>query len=223
MWNEVGIHGKRLDDSRYVHVAAELGKLALSLLLALRDVYRERAALLAPRHNLPSPDLYNHPDDFYSKDLCAPEDPFSQPEIRIDSVSPEPGAFPNNGAFPNFNNNLRRRSSTFMPKHDTLTVTMADGGSKFPMSSLHAFQFPRAPLSPIFSEKGTPMIDGSASPDIVNMLSDPVLWTRRRRLGLRAMLWEDIFGSDWWKMAIPAVLFAVQNNLMCVMKVSDLT
>ena len=99
---------------------------------------------------------------------------------------------------------------------DTLSVQM-DGGKggstkKFPENStLNAFQWPRVALSPVLQEK-----DGSlpGSPEMVKLLTDPVLWTRRRRMGLRAMLWEDIFGSDWWKMGIPAVLFAVQNNLM---------
>lgn len=29
---------------------------------------------------------------------------------------------------------------------------------------------------------------------------------------------QEVFGGDWLKMAVPAVLFAVQNNLMCVLR-----
>ncbi|KPV77036.1 uncharacterized protein RHOBADRAFT_34497, partial [Rhodotorula graminis WP1] len=35
-------------------------------------------------------------------------------------------------------------------------------------------------------------------------------------MGVVRMLWEDVFGGDWWKMAVPAVLFALQNNLIYV-------
>lgn len=184
----------------------EVGKLVLSLLLALRDAWKERATLHAPRHTLPSPELYAAADEVHSKDLYA-DDPFdTKPTLTVNGQVP--GSFPSS-------NNLRRRSSA-IATHDTLSVQM-DGGKggrtkKFPENAtLSAFQWPRVALSPVLQEK-----DGSTpgSPEMVKLLTDPVLWTRRRRMGLRAMLWEDIFGSDWWKMGIPAVLFAVQNNLM---------
>ncbi|KDE08718.1 hypothetical protein MVLG_01173 [Microbotryum lychnidis-dioicae p1A1 Lamole] len=169
----------------------ELGKLLLSLLLALRDVWKEREALLAPRHPLPSPELYS-----------------SGYENGKDKYSLPPDAAPPESR----RHTLRRRSSAIsldlrIEHHEK--VRRMSG-----KSALAAFQWPRTMLFPVPDMKDSPLLCGS--PEIVKRLNDPTLWTRRRRLGLRAMLWEDIFGSDWWKMGIPAVLFAVQNNLIYV-------
>jgi hypothetical protein len=51
-------------------------------------------------------------------------------------------------------------------------------------------------------------------PLVRKILDDPQMWVRRRRMGVIKMMAEDIFGSDWWKMCVPAILFALQNNLM---------
>ncbi|KAK4050569.1 hypothetical protein OIO90_005036 [Microbotryomycetes sp. JL221] len=155
-------------------------------------------------------------DEILRKDLYS-DDPYNSapPTIEINSA-PEPTALAHSrGMSRNF---LRRRSSAQV--QDSLNVTLDFANNKlaprkFPeTSSLHAFQWPRPQLSPILSEKCTP--ENSPNPEMVQRLSDPQLWTRRRRLGLPAMLWEDVFGSDWYKMAVPAVLFAVQNNLIYV-------
>lgn len=42
----------------------------------------------------------------------------------------------------------------------------------------------------------------------------PAYWVRRAELGVAFLLVEDIFSGDWWVMAIPAVLYAVQNNVL---------
>ncbi|KAK4052095.1 hypothetical protein OIV83_002389 [Microbotryomycetes sp. JL201] len=193
----------------------ELGKLVLSVLLALRDASKERAALHKPRHTLPSPELYAMGDEILRKDLYS-DDPYNSapPTIEIDRA-PEPTSASHARGLSR--NQLRRRSSA-QAHMDTLNVTLDVINNKlaprkFPeYSSLHAFQWPRPQLSPIISEKCTP--ENSPNLEVVQRLSDPELWIRRRRLGLPAMLWEDVFGSDWYKMAVPAVLFAVQNNLI---------
>ncbi|GAA5979075.1 hypothetical protein JCM10908_002796 [Rhodotorula pacifica] len=41
-------------------------------------------------------------------------------------------------------------------------------------------------------------------------------WAHRAQLGVVSTLMEDIFSGDWWMLAIPAVLYAVQNNLLYV-------
>ncbi|GAA5902970.1 hypothetical protein JCM6882_009659 [Rhodosporidiobolus microsporus] len=187
----------------------ELGKLVLSLLLALRDTLKERATLLAPRHNLPSPELYASGEAVSDKDLWRddPYDTESKPDDPLLSKQ----------------NRLRRRSS--IARNPSFAVTLdsdAPGspGARFPeASSLATFQWPHKPISPIIHEKlGKVSPEGSPSPDpkVLKMLDDPVLWLRRRRMGVVRMLWEDIFGGDWWKMAVPAVLFALQNNLIYV-------
>ncbi|SGY68302.1 BQ5605_C004g02876 [Microbotryum silenes-dioicae] len=159
----------------------QLGKLLLSLLLALRDVWKERETLLAPRHPLPSPELYS-----------------SGYENGKDKYSLPPDAAPPESR----RHTLRRRSSAIsldlrIEHHEK--VRRMSG-----KSALAAFQWPRTMLFPVPDMKDSPLLCGS--PEIVKRLNDPTLWTRRRRLGLRAMLWEDIFGSDWWKMGIPAIL-----------------
>ncbi|GJN87831.1 hypothetical protein Rhopal_000786-T1 [Rhodotorula paludigena] len=185
----------------------ELGKLVLSLLLALRDTLKERATLLAPRHNLPSPELYAQSQPVDEKELWRddPYDTTSQPSQRSDPVQ-------------SLANNLRRRSS--IQRGPTFSVSFEGGGTTFPeRSSLATFQWPHKPISPAVAEKlGKISPEGSPQPDlqVLKMLDDPRLWLRRRRLGVVGMLWEDIFGGDWWKMAVPAVLFALQNNLIYV-------
>ncbi|SCZ92521.1 BZ3500_MvSof-1268-A1-R1_Chr5-2g07939 [Microbotryum saponariae] len=183
--------GERSYKASSAVLLTELGKLLLSLLLALRDVWKERATLLAPRHALPSPELYS-----------------SGYENGKDKYSLPPDAAPPESR----RHTLRRRSSAIsldLRIEHNEKVRRLSG-----KSALAAFQWPRTMLSPVPDMKGSPLLCGS--PEIVKRLNDPTLWTRRRRLGLRAMLWEDIFGSDWWKMGIPAVLFAVQNNLIYV-------
>lgn len=49
----------------------------------------------------------------------------------------------------------------------------------------------------------------------VSAQTAPLTWTERRELGIARLLIEDLFAADWWIMSIPAVLFAVQNNLLC--------
>ncbi|SCV72558.1 BQ2448_4095 [Microbotryum intermedium] len=181
--------GERSYKASSAVLLTEVGKLLLSLLLALRDVWKERATLLAPRHALPSPELY-------SSGYESGKDKYSLPP---DAAPPE-----------SRRHTLRRRSSAI--SLDLRIEHNEKVRRKSGKSALAAFQWPRAMLSPVPDMKESPLLCGS--PDIVKRLNDPTLWTRRRRLGLRAMLWEDIFGSDWWKMGIPAVLFAVQNNLI---------
>ncbi|GAA6029995.1 hypothetical protein JCM8097_009206 [Rhodosporidiobolus ruineniae] len=188
----------------------ELGKLVLSLLLALRDTLKERATLLRPRHNLPSPELYAAGEAQIDKEFWRddPHDTSSSPSDPLLSQQ----------------NRLRRRSS--IHRTPSFAVTLDTGSPKSPRSTrfpetstLATFQWPHKPISPLVAEKlGKVSPEGSPTPDpkVLKMLDDPVLWLRRRRMGVAAMLWEDIFGGDWWKMAVPAVLFALQNNLIYV-------
>lgn len=167
----------------------------LSCLLALRDVVKERRLLHAPRHVLPSPDLYASAEEVHARDLYS-DDPYDAPQSKSDRP--------------------RRRSSTQVRRQSVhLAVTLDDSHAEvkrsphmhFPEnSSLTSFQWPRWPPTPP-DEKAQWI-----APEQLQQLDDS--WTRRRRLGLVGMLREDVFGGDWWKMAIPAVLFALQNNLM---------
>lgn len=198
-----------LDTEKEYLYPAELGKLVLSIALAFRDVWKERATLRAPRHVLPSPELYARANEVYQKEGLYADDPYDAPVVTLDGLKEGPVIS---------RNTLRRRSSqAFGPgTPDVLAFNSRDNPRKkqFPsLSSLKAFQWPSPSLSPIVSEKGSPDLT-STSPEIVQRLNDPTLWIRRRRLSLRAMLWEDVFDSDWYMMAVPAVLFAVQNNLM---------
>ncbi|GAA5863321.1 hypothetical protein JCM1840_007486 [Sporobolomyces johnsonii] len=188
----------------------EFGKLFLSLLLALRDTLKERATLLAPRHPLPSAALYARCQETQSKDHY--NDPYH-------TLSPATQAAP----LPSRSNHLRRRSS--QNARLSFSVTLDVSPSSVPnstrfseASSLASFQWPHKPFS--LSEKLGKLKPESAEPvsdpAVMKMLADPKMWVRRRRLGAFRMLWEDIFGGDWWMMAGPAVLFAVQNNLIYV-------
>ncbi|GAA6015564.1 hypothetical protein JCM10207_008127 [Rhodosporidiobolus poonsookiae] len=188
----------------------ELGKLVLSLLLALRDTIKERATLHKPRHALPSPELYASGEALADKDMYK-DDPYDTTSSADPLLSQS--------------NRLRRRSSIARAPSFSVTLEASDPGSprgtsRFPeSSSLASFQWPHKPISPLVAEKlgkGSP--EGSPEPDpkVMRMLDDPVLWLRRRRMGVAKMLWEDIFGGDWYKMAVPAVLFALQNNLIYV-------
>ncbi|GAA6061178.1 hypothetical protein JCM10212_002391 [Sporobolomyces blumeae] len=195
----------------------ELGKLIISLLLALRDTLKERAKLLAPRHPLPTPELYLTPSE---EDLLTP-DPITPPRSISEASS--------NGRGHRRTSTLRRRSSVQLSQ-STLDVTLdmdgdADGGKKLPeFRSLAAFQWPHKPISPKLTEKlrkyAREMEMGEKEevqePLVRKILDDPQMWVRRRRLGVLKMLVEDIFGSDWYKMCVPAILFALQNNLIYI-------
>ncbi|GAA5974127.1 hypothetical protein JCM11641_003450 [Rhodosporidiobolus odoratus] len=187
----------------------ELGKLVLSLLLALRDTIKEQATLFAPRHKLPSPELYASGAAASEKDLYR-DDPYdTTPPPSAPLLQP---------------NHLRRRSS--VARNSTFSITLemddpsASGVTRFPeSSSLASFKWPHKPISGQVTEKLRKISpDGvaPADPKVLKLLDDPRLWLRRRRLGVVRMLWEDIFGGDWWRMAVPAVLFALQNNLIYI-------
>ncbi|BGP37219.1 hypothetical protein JCM10449v2_001124 [Rhodotorula kratochvilovae] len=193
----------------------ELGKLVLSLLLALRDTLKERATLLAPRHNLPSPELYAETSKLGEDDLWR-NDPY-------DTSARDAAQRP---LLNTHRNSLRRRSSIQRGPSFAVTLDAPDEGPTTPLrtqfperSTLATFQWPHKPISPMVAEKlGKVSPEGSPQPDmqVLKLLDDPRLWLRRRRMGVVRMLWEDVFGGDWWKMAVPAVLFAVQNNLIYI-------
>ncbi|KAL8280688.1 hypothetical protein RQP46_007011 [Phenoliferia psychrophenolica] len=171
----------------------ELGKLLLSFLLALRDTVNERRLLRRPVHILPSPELYDQAEEVHAKDLYC-DDPYDPPTVKKGLLSAQ--------------NTLRRRSSAFIPA--TLDVSLASsfkGKLRFP--ELARFAWARPVLSPILSEK-------EASPELLEVKYDETLLWKRRNQTVGGLLLMDIFGGDWWKMGIPAVLFAVQNNLIYV-------
>lgn len=200
--------------SLFVPADPELGKLIISALLALRDTLKERATLLAPRHPLPTPELYMTPSE---EDLLTP-DPITPP--RSISEAP-PGA-----AAPRPDTHLRRRSSANVQQTLDVTLDFDEGphgtpAKKLPeFKTLASFQWPHKPISPRLTEKLRKYAKEMDSekevqePLVRKILDDPEMWIRRRRMGVLKMLIEDVFGSDWWKMCVPAILFALQNNLM---------
>lgn len=205
-----------MTDRPHSPLLAELGKLVLSCLLALRDVLNERQLLFKPRHTLPSPELYAKGEELHAKDLHYSEDPYDAPlsaklaNYSFGTPSPRtPTALPT-PKLPPASSHIRRRSSAKTPN---LSVTLDLRGSTtattrvhFPETSkLSSFQWPPTPPD----EKGAWI-----APEVARAVAEQEGWTRRRRMGVVAMLREDVFGGDWWKMAIPAVLFALQNNLM---------
>ena len=129
----------------------------------------------------------------HAKDLYC-DDPYDPPSVKTALLVGQ--------------NVLRRRSSVFIPA--TLDVSLASsfkGKLRFP--ELARFAWARPVLSPILSEK-------EASPELLEVKYDETLLWKRRNETVGGLLIMDIFGGDWWKMGIPAVLFAVQNNLMWV-------
>ncbi|KAI5481071.1 UDP-galactose translocator, glycosyltransferase family 47 protein [Pseudohyphozyma bogoriensis] len=185
----------------------ELGKLFLSFLLALRDTVRERRLLRRPVHNLPSPELYASGEEVHQGDLYK-DDPYDV----VPPYTPVAKPLPRNSLTTSFNN-LRRRSSALIP---SLSITFegkpvdpSQEKTKLRFPELATFAWPRPSLSPVLDEK-------EASPELLQLKSDePVLWKRRNET-IAGLLYTDVFGSDWWKMALPAVLFAIQNNLIYV-------
>ncbi|GAA5923893.1 uncharacterized protein JCM15063_005492 [Sporobolomyces koalae] len=195
----------------------ELGKLIISALLALRDTLKERATLLAPRHPLPTRELYMTSSE---EDLLSP-DPITPPRSISEGHRPAPTTRPDA--------HLRRRSSANLQQTLQVTLDMDGTGSastppkKLPeFKTLASFQWPHKPISPRLTEKlrkyAREMEDEKelAEPLVRKILDDPNMWVRRRRMGILRMLSEDIFGSDWFKMCVPAVLFALQNNLIYI-------
>ncbi|GAA5976880.1 hypothetical protein JCM5350_007276 [Sporobolomyces pararoseus] len=194
----------------------ELGKLIISALLALRDTLKERATLLAPRHPLPTPELYMTPSE---EDLLTP-DPITPPrsisEGHPPAVAPRPET------------HLRRRSSANVQQSLNVTLEFDEGplgtpAKKLPeFRTLASFQWPHKPISPRLTEKLRKYAKEMDSekevqePLVRKILDDPEMWVRRRRMGVIKMLMEDVFGSDWWKMCVPAILFALQNNLIYI-------
>ena len=202
---------------------SELGKLVLSCLLALRDVLKERELLFKPRHNLPSPELYATGNEVHAKDLYS-DDPYDAPlSAKLDSYSfmrgPKPGS-----------THVRRRSSSQVNHLSvTLEIDPADGSPNAQLGHTNGppklkVHFPETAKLSTFQWPPTPPDEKAAwiAPEVAKAMADPAGWARRRRMGVLAMLNEDVFGSDWWKMAIPAVLFALQNNLMSVLNGSKL-
>ncbi|GAA5887176.1 hypothetical protein JCM16303_002216 [Sporobolomyces ruberrimus] len=196
----------------------ELGKLIISALLALRDTLKERATLLAPRHPLPTPELYLTPSE---EDLLTP-DPITPPHSISEGHPTAPPPRPDT--------HLRRRSSANAQQTLEVTLDLDDGplggsekGKKLPeFKTLASFQWPHKPISPRLTEKlrkYAKEMDAEKevqAPWVRKILDDPAMWVRRRRMGVVKMMVEDIFGSDWYKMCVPAILFALQNNLIYI-------
>ncbi len=192
----------------------------LSLLLALRDVLNERQLLFKPRHNLPSPELYATGEQVHARDLYS-DDPYDAPlsaKLGSYSLTNTPKAAPPS-------NHARRRSSAHVPHLSvTLELDPKDPANQNGMTTGREFRgtpkvhFPESSKLSSFQWPPTPPDEKGAwiAPEVAKALSGPEGWTRRRRMGVLAMLREDVFGGDWWKMAIPAVLFALQNNLIYV-------
>ncbi|KAM0751822.1 hypothetical protein T439DRAFT_342743 [Meredithblackwellia eburnea MCA 4105] len=186
----------------------ELGKLILSFLLALRDSVKEYRLLRRPVHTLPSPELYAAADEVHAKDLYC-DDPYDVPAHGLQApqhspLSVQPSHHPKNG--------LRRRSSTVIPPQSlevTLDVPGEKKGEKAKFPELANFSWARPSLASNLTEK-------EASPELLEVKFDDTLLWKRRSETVAGLLLMDIFGGDWWKMAIPAVLFAVQNNLIYV-------
>ena len=136
----------------------------------------------------------------HKKDLYS--DPFDAP-----TTNPSAAASHANGRQ---NGHMRRRSSQQIPRNDLrLDVHIEhddQAAAPLPQRSLSNFSWPASPRLP-----SPPEAKRNDSPPVQDAKA-----IRRRRQNLLAMLFEDVFGSDWWRMAVPAVLFATQNNLMCV-------
>ena len=233
-------------------LCAECAKLLLSVLLATYQVYCERRQLCAPRHNLPSPELYS---TLAHHDQATYLDPYdSNPQLPTPTLTPtRPHVRHSSLSLAHTRPHQRKRSDHVSshpartPDFTTLNVEFAHSGQAHAAAApalparppekvtLASYQWPQAdqPSPRAYDDDKTktpvlaqfydsddsfnpPQPSPTPSPEIVRALSDPGLWTRRRRLGLAHMLYEDIFGGDWWKMGIPAVLFALQNNLMSV-------
>ncbi|KAK4705359.1 solute carrier family 35 (UDP-sugar transporter), member A1/2/3, partial [Phenoliferia sp. Uapishka_3] len=173
----------------------ELGKLLLSFLLALRDTIKERRLLRRPVHTLPSPELYLGAEEVHARDLYC-DDPYDKPKSAL-SLSNNPA------------NMLRRRSSFIPATTTTLDISLDDSDEKVRFPELATFAWARPSLTLILSEK-------EASPELLEVKFDDTLLWKRRNKTVTGLLLLDIFGGDWWKMGIPAVLFALQNNLIYV-------
>lgn len=148
-------------------------------------------------------------DEVYQKQGLYADDPYGAPTVTVEGLQESKVVSCNM---------IRRRSSQVIPVTPPENLNPDPHGKvhkkQLPsLSALKSFQWPSISLSRDFVEKNSPEL-AKASPELVERLSDPMLWTRRRRLSPLAMLREDVFGSDWYMMAVPAVLFAVQNNLM---------
>lgn len=160
--------------------ATELGKLFLSLLLALRDIFKEREALRKLNiHALPSLELYAKADELHRHSLYA-DDPYDAPQRSL--------------------RNLRRRSSAI--QHFDLGISFVEKDCDVPLSQ---FQWPASPVLDAAFEKAG-VIKVETKEGLRSYVPPTVLGT----------LASDIFGDGWWYMAVPALLFAVQNNLIYV-------
>ncbi|KAK4702927.1 solute carrier family 35 (UDP-sugar transporter), member A1/2/3, partial [Phenoliferia sp. Uapishka_3] len=170
----------------------EVGKLVISFLLALRDTINERRLLRRPVHKLPSPELYAGADEVYEKDIYR-EAPYDLPISSLNDSAKH--------------SILRRRSSSIAPA--TLGISLDCTQQKMRFPELANFAWARPPLTPTLSGKEVPE-------ELLELKFDePLLWKRRNET-ISGLLLVDIFGSDWYKMAVPAVLFAIQNNLIYV-------
>lgn len=70
--------------------------------------------------------------------------------------------------------------------------------------------------APLMKRSSGSSADEKVSPSIREEVEARAHWVRRAELGVASLLVEDIFSGDWWVMAIPAVLYAVQNNVLYV-------
>ena len=134
-------------------------------------------------HTLPSPELYAAAEEVRAKDLYC-NDPYDPPSA---ATNPVYATLASQVA----SNNLRRRSSAFIPATTTLDITLdspSKGKLRFP--ELARFAWARPALSPILSEK-------EASPELLEVKYDETLLWRRRNETVGGLLLLDIFGGDW--------------------------
>lgn len=180
----------------------ELLKFVLSLLLALLEIIRERAALRKLNvHNLPSPELYGLAAEVQAVGLYA-DDPLDDPPR---SPLPVPSS-------PSFPRHLRRRSTFrgFSSEENGMVAQMdvlIDDKTLLArerQAVLSQYEWPKSPrLVEAFEKAGVDMAE-KPQEGIMNMLP----------IGVMRTMLSDLSSHGPWKMAVPAVLFAVQNNLM---------
>ncbi|GAA5873279.1 hypothetical protein JCM3774_005930 [Rhodotorula dairenensis] len=70
--------------------------------------------------------------------------------------------------------------------------------------------------APLTTRATLPGTDEKVPPSASEEMQARAHWVHRAELGVTSMLIEDIVSGDWWTMAIPAVLFAVENNVLYV-------
>lgn len=177
-------------------------KLGVLLALAAIECFSEKAKLAGLLYNLPRHE--SRRDSGHSEGVATPTKAPTQ-LTRVPSIPPPPAI---DAAYAVRPTSAERRATLPNP---CLNVSL-----DAPLTPLVVSLPVKVQCAPLMKRTTLPASGEKVTPVVSEEIQATAHWVHRAEMGLAAMLLKDVVSGDCWMMAIPAVLFAVENNVLCV-------